>query len=179
MLVAVLCVCVAACASSPTTEDPDRPPPDFALVLTVAERGARAERPAALRPAQYVLTADGVLRAAVGPGATHDLLPAPTARLTPAQRRQLWPLVVAAGLDRPDASLEPEEEAQDTPLNTSSPPHDARLTTALTGYGRTTRQSFTLAERPAAGPLLDALAGLRGDPAAAPATPVEPPPNPY
>ncbi len=79
------------------------PPDDFWLSVTVTgpvreSMAAYDALPRALRPARYVLEADHVLRAAVGPGAKDEAFPAPTRRLSSMDVTQLYRLVGEAGL---------------------------------------------------------------------------------
>ncbi len=95
-----------ACGSGPAaiTEPtlPSDPPDDFALAVTIFAPEVDAEAisalPRSVRPARYVVEPDGVLRAAIGPGADPDVFPAQTRRLTDRQRAQLWRLVRDQGL---------------------------------------------------------------------------------
>ena len=80
----------------------DEAPADFTLSVTVlgpaTETAEIAETPRALRPGRYIVGADGVLRAAVGPGATPRVFPRQTRQLDTAQRQRLWRVVVNTGL---------------------------------------------------------------------------------
>lgn len=98
-----------ACSSAPAARTepepaplPDQPPADFVLSVTIlGPAGTAAEvdaTPRPLRPARYLVEPDGVLRAAIGPGATPRVYPGETRRLTDAQVRRLWRLTAVSGL---------------------------------------------------------------------------------
>jgi hypothetical protein len=84
------------------------PPADFALSATVLRpvplawaAGVRvAGGPAKVseRPARYMVEADSVLRAALGPGASDETFPPRTRQLTRAEREQLWRELTATPL---------------------------------------------------------------------------------
>jgi len=104
---------VGGCAGSPMEDDAPGAsasatrsrPTDFTLAVTVrgtsparaARGGSPAPVPPGLRPARYVIEADGVLRAALGPGANDETFPAATRRLDPADLDRLWAIVARAG----------------------------------------------------------------------------------
>lgn len=71
-------------------------PQSFTLGVTVVGEGV-ANDPA-LRPARYIVEADGLLRAAVGPGSTPSTFPPVTRRLNDAQVTALWAMVETAGI---------------------------------------------------------------------------------
>lgn len=104
--VALAGLLLPACGSGPVavTEPmlPSDPPDDFALAVTIfapeVDADAISALPRSVRPARYVVEPDGVLRAAIGPGADADVFPAQTRRLTDRQRAQLWRLVRDQGL---------------------------------------------------------------------------------
>lgn len=106
LAVAVLACLLAGCGGGPAVIAepvlPDDPPDDFALAVTVFAPEVTPEAisalPRSVRPARYVIEPDGVLRAAVGPGADSDVFPARTRRLSDRQRAQLWRLVRDQGL---------------------------------------------------------------------------------
>jgi hypothetical protein len=79
---------------------PERRPEDFVLSATVmTPRDVEGVRlPRSLRPARYIVEADGVLRAAVGAGSTTMTFPAQTRQLTPAQFEGLWRQMRESGL---------------------------------------------------------------------------------
>lgn len=102
-MIAAVAACLAGCRASPKVpvEALDEPPRDFALAVTVVSPlGDDAER--ALRPAKYIVEADGVLRASVGPGSNTETFPPRTRQLTPRQHDQLWRAVRETGLLAPD-----------------------------------------------------------------------------
>ena len=100
---------LAGCSSAPVVRRepepavlPDQAPDDFALAITIlgpatdpAEIDATA-RP--LRPARYIVEPDGVLRAAIGPGATPRVYPGQTRQLDAGQMQRLWRLTAGTGL---------------------------------------------------------------------------------
>lgn len=105
----VLLAALAACSSTPRPLPepepvvlPDRAPDDFALAITIIGPATNEtpidERPRPQRPARYVLEPDGVLRAAIGPGATPRVYPRQTRQLDAAQMQRLWRLVEQTGL---------------------------------------------------------------------------------
>lgn len=85
---------------------PDTTPEDFALSITVVGPSSAEtdidDRPRAERPARYLVEPDGVLRAAIGPGATPRVYPRQTRQLTEAQVQRLWRLVGETGLLEPN-----------------------------------------------------------------------------
>ena len=96
---------LTACSSTPEAADaplpPSSAPSDFSLALTVyapASAHNNPRVPAWRRPARYVIQTDQVLRAAVGPGVSQDLLPPQTRQLQPAQVERLWADVRDGGL---------------------------------------------------------------------------------
>lgn len=84
---------------------PERAPADFALGITVMpparEQAPLHELPVPERPGRYLVEPDGVLRAAIGPGATPRVYPRQTRRLNEAQVQRLWRLTVETGLLEP------------------------------------------------------------------------------
>lgn len=103
---------IAGCSTSPRPLAepepvvlPDRAPDDFALSITVVGPASGAEPaedlPRAQRPARYLVEADGILRAAVGPGSTPRVFPRETRQLNKAQVQRLWRLVGETGLLQP------------------------------------------------------------------------------
>src|SRR5438105_14278814 len=63
---------------------PRERPADFTLAATVLSPGSvdAKKLPRSLRPGRYIVEADGVLRAATGPGATTTTYPRRTRQLT-------------------------------------------------------------------------------------------------
>ncbi len=84
---------------------PDVAPEDFALSITVISPASADDPiddlPRAERPARYVVEPDGVLRAAIGPGATPRVYPRQTRQLDAARVQRLWRLVGETGLLEP------------------------------------------------------------------------------
>ncbi len=108
----VVCVGLCGCSSAPPQKEepepvvlPERAPEDFTLAVTVMGPAATPEEidaePRAERPARYIVEPDGVLRAAVGPGATPRVYPGQTRQLTADQVERVWRLVVNTGLLEP------------------------------------------------------------------------------
>lgn len=109
---------LSACASSPEPAPPAQRPQEFVLSATVyAPAGQGTARPErALRPGRYIVEADGVLRAALGPGATTTTYPHQTRQLTPDQLDALWRTLVASGLlTDPDATPVPNPDIYTPP----------------------------------------------------------------
>ena len=79
---------------------PEERPADFVLAATVYSPKSmeRADLPRSLRPARYIVEADGVLRAAVGPGSETTTYPGQTRQLTPREFDTLWRIVRESGL---------------------------------------------------------------------------------
>lgn len=99
----------AACSSTPTVRPepepvvlPDAAPDDFALSVTVlgpaTEPAEFDATPRPQRPARYIVEPDGILRAAIGPGATPRVYPGQTRQLDAGQVQRLWRLAVGTGL---------------------------------------------------------------------------------
>lgn len=92
---------LAACSTPPEPAALDALPPDFALGVTITEPAGSAARdaaasappPRAMRPARYIVEPDGVLRAAMGPGAAPTTYPPRTRQLSRRQVDQVWRLV--------------------------------------------------------------------------------------
>lgn len=84
-------------------------PTDFSLAITVIAppRGAvqPATLPRGLRPARYILEADGTLRVALGAGATRATYPPPTRIINDARRAEVWSRSKALGLLDPDSAF--------------------------------------------------------------------------
>jgi len=102
-MIMVFAAGVAACRASPevSVEGLDEPPRDFVLGVTVVSPNV-SDPDRARRPARYIVEADGVLRASVGPGSSAETFPPRTRRLTPRQQDQLWRAVRETGLLAPD-----------------------------------------------------------------------------
>ncbi|MFI4896359.1 MAG: hypothetical protein ACIARR_00875 [Phycisphaerales bacterium JB059] len=80
-------------------------PADFsldALVRDPAGRGEGAKR--WRRPARYLVGADGTLRVAFGPGVNERTIPRLARTLDAGQLDELWAMVEAAELTRPDSA---------------------------------------------------------------------------
>ena len=79
---------------------PDARPADFVLAATVySPKGmAGVKLPRSLRAARYIVEADGVLRAGLGPGAQATTYPGQTRRLTAREFDALWRMVRESGL---------------------------------------------------------------------------------
>lgn len=100
------------CSSAPPVkrvaepvELPERAPADFTLGVTVLSPAVTAEEidaaARAERPARYIVEPDGVLRAAIGAGASPRVYPGETRRLTAEQVERVWRLVAASGILEP------------------------------------------------------------------------------
>lgn len=115
-LLAVACLSIlSACASQRAREfdhalAETSPPPDFWLAITVlrapAETAGRAaayqKLPVGIRPARYIIEADGILRAATGSGANVNTFPDQTRQLDDAQIASLWTTLRDSSLVRAD-----------------------------------------------------------------------------
>lgn len=126
------------CAAAPAT-DRAEPPRDFALAVTVyapADRTATATRPAATRPARYLLEPDGLLRVALGPGAGDATYPDATRTLTSTQVAALWNDVRGGPWLSPDAPGRIGSTQTFVP-----PPGQTVYLITVTGDGQ--RRSFT------------------------------------
>lgn len=97
-LILIVCTAIAACATqAPAPRLADDSPADFTLEVTV--RSPRAgEVPRAMRAGRYILEPGGSLRAAVGPGASHQTYPPRAADLAPIDVERIWRLVRDSGL---------------------------------------------------------------------------------
>lgn len=73
---------------------PEDRPPDFTLSVTVyspaQDEAEIAAAPRTLRPARYVMEADGLLRAQVSPGLTPESFPTVVRRLDDRQMTRIW-----------------------------------------------------------------------------------------
>jgi hypothetical protein len=103
---------------------PEDRPKDFIFAATIySPKSMRdASLPRSLKPARYIIEADGVLRAAVGPGSTVETYPGQTRQLTPRQFDSLWRLVRDSGmLDPGNASrVDDPETIQREPGRTTA-----------------------------------------------------------
>lgn len=106
LLVLSLLLLPASCRSripdpSALAERPD----DFVVAAAVYTPALKPEAiralPRAMRPARYLVEADGVLRAAVGPGSDNNTFPPPTRQLTVDQVDRLWRIIRDSGLLEP------------------------------------------------------------------------------
>lgn len=98
-----LCVGLTACSSTPppvAAPLPSTRPADFTLAATVYSPDVPS-LPRSLRPARYILGADGALRAASGAPASEETFPPIRAQLTPTQIDELWQLVRGSDLLNP------------------------------------------------------------------------------
>jgi hypothetical protein len=76
-------------------------PADFALGVTVLGSADAPRQARALRPAQYLVEADGTFRVAIGAGVEPTTYPPRVRRLSRRQVERLWSLVDAAGYNEP------------------------------------------------------------------------------
>ncbi len=108
-LALLACLTLAACSSTPTVRPepepivlPESAPDDFALSVTIlgpeTEPAEIDAAPRTQRPARYIIEPDGILRAAIGPGATPRVYPGQTRQLSPAQVQRVWRLTANTGL---------------------------------------------------------------------------------
>lgn len=101
------CTSLAGCSSTPSPAAaplplnlPNTRPADFTLAATVYSPDVPS-LPRSLRPARYILGADGALRAASGAPASEETFPPIRAQLTPTQIDELWQLVRGSDLLNP------------------------------------------------------------------------------
>lgn len=81
-------------------------PDDFVLAVTVYDQPSdqpvhttrTSDLPRALRPARYIVEADGVLRASLGAAASPSVFPPMTRRLSEDQLNTLWTLTLDTGV---------------------------------------------------------------------------------
>jgi len=134
---AVLVAGLAACRSNtppPAPAEaplPDERPADFVLAATVYSPRSmeKARLPRSLKPARYIIEADGVLRAAVGPGSAGTTFPGQTRRLTPAEFDSLWRMVRESGLLDPGSAWRVEDPGEITRAS------DRTTALVYVGYG--------------------------------------------
>ena len=116
-----LSLLLAACASHTTTETPNEPPPDWAMLVTVEPIDpAPTDTPPWLRPARYALDPDGYLHAETGPGVVKPGFPPIARRLEPAEIDRLYALARQLRNDEPDAPTVPG-------VDVYAPPTDRRV----------------------------------------------------
>jgi hypothetical protein len=106
---ALLPLALAACASAPPRGF--GPPPDFALSVTLL---APPQGDASVRPAWYVLDADGQLRAALGERLPGSPVPPIARHLSHREVADLWHAASAAGFTGP-AARDARAGARDIP----------------------------------------------------------------
>jgi hypothetical protein len=101
----MVCAMVGCRASGPPPAPkalaiPEARPSDFVMAATVFSpaRLSGADLPRSLKPARYVIEADGVLRAATGSAADATTFPGQTRQLTPGEFDSLWRLLRESGL---------------------------------------------------------------------------------
>jgi hypothetical protein len=103
---------------------PDQRPADFIMSATVfSPRAAEAvSLPRSLRPARYIVEADGVLRAGTGTDVGINTFPPQTRRLTARQWDALWREVRDSGLLDPGspARVDDPETLQRDPTRTTA-----------------------------------------------------------
>ncbi|MEX0654038.1 MAG: hypothetical protein WD534_13410 [Phycisphaeraceae bacterium] len=160
MWLAAVALMLAGCAAPPAGGGAQGYPPDFAMIFTVEHDAAEAEAGAdpLARPAQHLVLPDRTLRVALGPGATHDYYPQVTARLTPAQMRELYRLVRAGEL------LEPVDESVELEPGVvpGVDPGALRYRLSITVHGYRREYVTTPEQRPGAVLVLQRLVALRG-----------------
>lgn len=142
---------------------PDSTPEDFALSITVVGPSSAEtdidSLPRAERPARYLVEPDGVLRAAIGPGATPRVYPRQTRQLDQAQVQRLWRLVGETGLLEPTTLTRIDNTEIFFPQR-SRPTALVYIRQQGTGSHFAVRLPVGDAESPAVGQLIDELAGL-------------------
>ena len=167
---AALMLCLPGCSSTPRPLPepepvvlPDTTPEDFALSITVVGPSSAEtdidSLPRAERPARYLVEPDGVLRAAIGPGATPRVYPRQTRQLDQAQVQRLWRLVGETGLLEPTTLTRIDNTEIFFPQR-SRPTALVYIRQQGTGSHFAVRLPVGDAESPAVGQLIDELAGL-------------------
>lgn len=97
MLLAALAMLVASGCGGMRHPDAGVPR-DFSVGVTVLGSTDATDQPRPLRPGQYLLEGDNVLRVAVGAGVTPDTYPHRLRRISGRQRERVWSLVEAGGI---------------------------------------------------------------------------------
>jgi len=142
---------------------PEQMPDDFTLSITVRAPGVDeavlAGRPRSERPGRYIIEPDGVLRAAIGPGATPRVFPGQTRRLDDRQMDRLWRLVLETGLLEPGSITRIENTETYFPY-----PGRSTALISITAEGQTTYFAVRLpvgdAPSRATAQLIEAIADL-------------------
>jgi hypothetical protein len=172
-ILVVLCLLLAACQpgqkgwfdgwgkkqeEAPATVDSWQAPEDFWLSVTVTgpvreSMSAYDALPRALRPARYVVEADRVLRAAVGPGASVESFPAETRRLTSDEVTQLYRLAGETGLldaDHPNlvGSVPVPKVIEKPSSNAEMPEQDPRTMYIITLHAGGKRRTLLMEASP-------------------------------
>jgi hypothetical protein len=110
---------------------PQTRPHDFVLAATVIGPTRTVEPvglPRSLKPARYIVEADGCLRAATGPGSDEQTFPPRSRQLTPRQADQLWRLVLDSGL------LDPASPVRVQDVNTIERPTNRTIALLWISY---------------------------------------------
>lgn len=119
LLIGALCAVLPStgCAGPAHTEAglPQARPGDFTLGVTVFGPSSGVRERGQV-PARYIVTPDGWLRTAVGPGARESVYPQRTRLLDARQRDELWAMVRATGIQAAKAPMRLESpESFDPP----------------------------------------------------------------
>ena len=146
----------------PRTNDPNRAPADFSLGVTVFQPRERGPLP---EPTRFVLEADGILRAAMGEGASGQTFPLRTRRLSRDEVDQLFRLSRDAGLfERPTTDDEIALSNAAATIQTSHRLGPAAggivVTASVSGAGERLHHGFQSGTRGAMNPLVDELSRL-------------------
>ncbi len=145
----LLSLLLGGCASHGSM-DSEAAPDDFVLGVTVYDLPSAdpisstdtSQLPRAVRPARYVIEADGVLRASHGTAASPSDFPPMTRRLTPEQIDRLWTLTRATGV-YPGAEGAPGAGEQVGPVAGYEPPM-GRITALIESFAAGQRASTAL-----------------------------------
>ncbi|HMN41948.1 MAG TPA: hypothetical protein PKE29_13980 [Phycisphaerales bacterium] len=136
LLLAALTLCLTGCVlqSDPALQSSGgatttSAPRDFWIGITVTgpireSSAAYDALPRPLRPARYVVEADRILRAALGPGAPRESFPPPPRRLSAAEFNDLFAAARDAGLLDPHHPFAVKTLAKPTTPDPAAPPNE-------------------------------------------------------
>jgi hypothetical protein len=167
-ILVLLCLALASCqhgqkdgldggSSDAMTANQLAAPDDFWMGVTVIgpvreSMSAYDALPRAHRPARYVVEADHILRAAVGPGAKDEAFPAPTRRLSAAEVTQLYRLCGEAGLfdaDHPNlVGTTPIPKLMDKPITNADMDRDLRTMYTITLHANNKQRTLYMEVSP-------------------------------
>ncbi len=160
-LVLILAIILTGCSSSEINlSDREQRPADFTIDAVVhGPANASSDTPRVQRSARYIVEPDGVLRAALGDGASFDEYPWPTRTLTPRQSDSLWRLARDGRLLNPSSTMR-----IDSPHAYRPPAQSGAAYAVITFIAQGQRQSIVARMGPrgsaSANQLIDRLAAL-------------------